>query len=41
MMIHTYGMLVGKPEGKYSPMIQKLIWNDPAKANVRDMAYDF
>jgi hypothetical protein len=40
VMIHAYGMLVGKPEGKYSSMIQRLIWDDPVKANVRYMAYD-
>jgi hypothetical protein len=40
VMIHAYGMLVGKPEGKNSSMIQRLIWDYPFKANVRDMAYD-
>jgi len=41
MMIHAYGLLVGKPEGKYSSTMQRLTWDDPVKANVRDMAYDF
>jgi len=40
VMIHAYGLLVGKPEGKYSSMTRRLIWDDPVKANVRDMTYD-
>ena len=40
VMIYAYGLLVGKPEGKYSSVIQRLTWDDPVKGNVRHMTYD-